>query len=61
MKFWKVTVYNRRKSQVESFIVQTDDAPVKIIQILSEVHPEYEKISMKSIKRPKGIKEWKTA
>jgi hypothetical protein len=61
MKCWKVTVYNRTQLREECFVVQAEHGRAEIVKILAEVHPEYEKISVKSIKRPKGIKEWKTA
>ena len=58
MKFWKVEVYNKMKMQKESFIVEYWDEPSKIVEILTEVHPEYENIQIKKTKKPKGIKGW---
>ncbi len=58
MKFWKVTVYNRSCLSEESFVVEAEHERTEIIKILAEVHPEYENIRIKSIKKPKGIKGW---
>ena len=56
MKFWAVTVYNRAKKRDDCFLVESDNEPTRIIQILAEVHREYENIRIKSTKKPLGVK-----
>ena len=61
MKFWKVTVYNNQTLEEETFVVASDNEPGKIAKILSSVHPEWEKIDVKTTKKPKGFREWGTS
>ncbi len=58
MKFWRVTVFNKGKDLEESFLVQAPYEGPKIIEILAEVHPEYENIRVKKTKKPPGMKIW---
>ena len=58
MRFWRVTVFNKEKNLEESFLVQAPYEGPKIIEILTEVHPEYENIRVKKTKKPPGMKVW---
>jgi len=60
MKFWKVTVFNKETNLEESFLVQAPYNRTRIIEILAEVHSEYENIRIKKTKKPEGIKAWGT-
>jgi hypothetical protein len=47
-------------SQTKEFIIQCPDyEEERIINILSEVHPEYETVTIEQIEKPDHIKQWK--
>jgi hypothetical protein len=59
MKFWNVTVFSSKLNCDITFLLQGPKyKKAKIVSILSEVHPEYSKFRVKTIKRPPGIKAW---
>ena len=58
MKFWKVTALIEGKDEPEVFIVQAPYDKKRTREILKDVHPEYRKITMRSIKRPKWCAAW---
>jgi len=60
MKFWKVTAHIRDQCEPCVFIVQGPYDKKRILNILKEVHPEYQKITMRKIKRPSWCKVWET-
>jgi hypothetical protein len=57
MQFWSVIVYNKLKLKEENFYVRASHDQDCLIEILTEVHPEWEKIKAKKVKRPAEIKE----
>jgi len=58
MKFWAVTVYIEGSTEPNIFLVQSPYDKARTKEILSEVHPEYQKMSLKKAKRPKWVMEW---
>jgi len=60
MEFWKISVFNKETNKEESFLVQAPYKAPRIIEILSEVHPEYENIRAKKTKKPPGMKVWES-
>ena len=58
MKFWRVTAHLKDTSETRVFIVQGPYTKKRTIEILKDVHPEYKKITMKSIKKPEWCKLW---
>lgn len=61
MKFWKATAYLKGINDTRVFIVSGPYDKKRTIEILKEVHPEYQKITMRSIKRPSWCKLWGAA
>tara|TARA_B100000700_G_scaffold328945_1_gene448545 strand:+ start:1806 stop:1991 length:186 start_codon:yes stop_codon:yes gene_type:complete len=58
MKFWRVTAHIKDQETPKVFIIQGPYDKRRTVEILKEVHPEYKKITMKSIKRPAWCKLW---
>lgn len=58
MKFWKVTAYIEGQEEPKVFIVQGPYDKKRTAQILKEVHTEFKRITMRSIKRPAWCKLW---
>lgn len=58
--FYQVSVTIKMTSQTKEFIIQCPDyEEERIINILSEVHPEYETVAIEQIEKPDHIKQWK--
>ena len=57
MQFWAITAHNKLKLREESFYVHASHDQDRLIEILAEVHPEWEKIKAKKVRRPPEIKE----
>ena len=59
MKYWQVSVYDYRRMKHLKFVVAGPDTTNarKVKSTLLEVHPEYQDISLKKIKKPS----WATA
>ena len=60
MKFWNVEIFNKEKNREETFLVQAPYEKDRIIEILKEVHPEYDNIRIKKTKKPAGMRAWPT-
>ena len=58
MNFWTVTVYLKTSSEPRSFIVQSPYDKAKTKEILFEVHPEYQRMTLKKTKKPAHALEW---
>lgn len=58
MKFWRVKVLVEGDNDPKVFIVQGPYDKKRTKEILKDVHPEYQKITMRSIKRPKWCTAW---
>lgn len=57
--FWKASVYNLEAQQQQTFIVQSPYDENRTLDLLAEVHPEYETISLTKIDKPDWINnEW---
>jgi hypothetical protein len=56
MKFWRASVYNLDTNKNETFILQAPFGETRILEILAEVHPEFETIVVAQIDRPSWIK-----
>jgi len=58
MIFWRVTVYNLHLQEEQKFVLQASSSyeEAYLLEVLSEVHPEYETIVMEQIPRPRWIK-----
>tara|TARA_Y100000310_G_C20665967_1_gene807499 strand:+ start:199 stop:390 length:192 start_codon:yes stop_codon:yes gene_type:complete len=56
MRFWEVTVYNSESQLEEVLHVAGDNSyrAAKIRRDLKNVHPEYDNIRLKRIKKPVG-------
>ena len=59
MEFWNIIVFNKDKNLEENIIIQAPYNAQRIIEILAEVHPEYENIRASKAKKPAGMKAWK--
>ncbi len=56
MKFWQASVHNLDTDTDETFILQAPFGEERILEILAEVHPEFETIVVIEIERPAWIK-----
>ena len=56
MRFWHVSVFNTELNQQEHFRVAGPDvySTAQVRKTLQEVHPEYQDIKFKRIKKPEG-------
>jgi len=53
--FWRATVHNLATETEQTFIVQAPYDEVRVLEILAEVHPEYETIKLEKIDKPEWI------
>jgi len=59
MKFWQVTAHLMNKES-KQFLVQSPYDKIRTKKILLEVHPEYERLTLRKVKRPAWCKVWET-
>lgn len=55
MKFWRALVFNAETQMEQSFVLQAPYGEERILEVLAEVHPEYETIKLEQIDRPDWI------
>lgn len=53
--FWKAKVYNLETQSDHEFIVQSPHDEERTLEVLAEIHPEYETIELTPIERPEWI------
>ena len=58
MKFWTVTTYLEGLDVPKVFLVQSPYDKARTKEILLDVHPEYQRMSLKKTKKPDWVKEW---
>jgi len=57
VQFWQVTAYNKTKLKEDDVYVHAGHGHHRLLEILSEVHPEWENIRAEKIKKPACIKD----
>jgi len=53
--FWRATVNDLETQKEHTFIVQSPYDEDRTLEILAEVHPEYETISLEEIEKPDWV------
>jgi len=55
MLFYRATVFNAETRTEQSFVVQAPYPKERILEVLFDVHPEYEDIQLEKIDKPDWI------
>jgi len=58
MNFWEVVAKTKEGKEINSFIIKSPYKRQRTKEILISVHPEYQKLSFKKIKRPSWCLPW---
>jgi hypothetical protein len=58
MNFWTVTTCIKDSKDPIVFLVQSPYNKIRTKEILFEVHPEYQRMTLKKAKRPPGAVTW---
>jgi len=60
MRFWQATAHLVDIEEPKQFLVQSLYDKGRTRNILLEVHPEYQRLTLRKVKRPSWCKVWET-
>jgi hypothetical protein len=58
MKFWQATAYLIDTKESKQFLIQSPYDKDQTKEILLEVHPEYQRLTLRKVKRPDWVVAW---
>ena len=58
MEFWQATAHVIDAEDPKRFLVQSPYGKGRTKEILLEVHPEYQRLTLRKVKRPAWCKVW---